>query len=95
VAALISLGTPADVAGQAYGYDFLRECAKPKLFVSGARDEFGPPGEVERVVAGAAEPKLLVRIPEADHFFEGHLLALERTVVDWVRATLPETKQPL
>lgn len=95
VAALISLGTPVEVAGQAYSYDFLRQCAKPKLFVSGARDEFGPPGEVERVVASAAEPKLLVRIPEADHFFEGHLPDLEGALVDWVRATLPGLSQPL
>ena len=70
VAALISLGTPVDVEGQAYAYDFLRDCAKPKLFVSGARDEFGPLGEVERIVAAAAEPKRLLRIPGADHFFE-------------------------
>ncbi len=75
-AALISMGTPVDVAGQGYDYGFLRACAKPKLFVSGARDEFGPPGEVERIVATAAEPKHLVCIPVADHFFEGHLPAV-------------------
>src|SRR5574341_2172350 len=62
VAALISLGTPVDVQGHAYAYEFLRECAKPKLLISGARDEFGPLGEVERIVGGATEPKRLVRI---------------------------------
>jgi alpha/beta superfamily hydrolase len=88
VAALISLGTPVSVDGQAYAYDFLRACEKPKLFVSGARDEFGPPGEVERIVAIAAEPKLLVRIPGADHFFEGQLPAVQTAIEDWLRETL-------
>src|SRR5574341_1214519 len=82
VAVLISLGTPVDVEGQAYAYDFLRDCAKPKFFVSGARDEFGPLGEVERIVATAAEPKRLVRIPGADHFFEGRLRALENAIAE-------------
>jgi len=91
VAALISLGTPVDVEGQAYAYDFLRDCAKPKLFVSGARDQFGPLGEVERIVAGAAEPKRLVRIPGADHFFEGRLPALESAIAEWLPAALVHT----
>ena len=88
VAALISLGTPVDAAGQAYDYDFLRDCAKPKLFVSGARDEFGPPGEVERIVSNAAEPKRLVRIPGADHFFEGRLPAVGSAIEEWLPAAL-------
>lgn len=88
VAALISLGTPVDVEGQAYAYDFLRDCTKPKLFVSGARDEFGPPGEVERIVSAAAEPKRLVRIPGADHFFEGRLPAVGSAIEEWLPAAL-------
>ena len=95
VRALIALGTPVDVEGHAYAYDFLRDCSKPKLFVSGARDEFGPLGEVERIVATAAEPKRLVRIPGADHFFEGRLPALESAIAEWLRSILPDTDQPL
>ena len=88
VAALIALGTPADIDGQTYAYDFLRECRKPKLFVSGAHDEFGPRGEVERMVAAEAEPKHLVRIPGADHFFEGHLPAVSHAIEEWLRDRL-------
>jgi len=95
VAALISLGTPVNVEGNAYDYGFLRDCAKPKLFVSGGRDEFGPPGEVERIVAAAAEPKRLVRVPDADHFFEDQLPALERAIDDWLPSILSGTSQPL
>jgi len=33
------------VDDRAYDFDFLRSCTKPKLFVSGSRDQFGPPGK--------------------------------------------------
>ena len=88
VRALIALGTPVNVEGQDHAYDFLRDCRKPKLFVSGAHDEFGPPGEVERIVAAAAEPKRLVRVPGADHFFEGHLPAVSGAIEEWLPAAL-------
>jgi uncharacterized protein len=64
VKALIGVGTPvAPVAANGsaaglYTFDFLRDCAKPKLFVSGARDQFGPRAKLEelvRVGAGAEE----------------------------------------
>ena len=42
VAGIISLGTPVEAEGRLYAYNFLRECAKPKLFISGAHDEFAP-----------------------------------------------------
>jgi len=45
-----------------------RDCAKPKLFVSGARDQFGPRAKVEALVASLPEPKKLVLIEGADHF---------------------------
>lgn len=92
VAALISLGTPVDVEDHAYDYSFLRDCAKPKLFVSGARDEFGPVGEVEHIVATAAEPKRLVRVPGADHFFEGRLPAVQSAIEDWLPSALAMTR---
>ncbi|MGH9669816.1 MAG: alpha/beta hydrolase [Terriglobales bacterium] len=93
VAALISLGTPVDTEGRAY--DFLHDCSKPKLFVSWARDEFGPLGEVERIVATAAEPKRLVRVPGADHFFEGRLPAVQSAIENWLPEALPGARQPL
>ena len=92
VRALIALGTPVDVEGQSYAYDFLRDCTKPKLFVSGARDEFGPAGEVERIVAAAAEPKHLVRVPGADHFFEGRLPAVGSAIEEWLLTALARTR---
>jgi uncharacterized protein len=63
VRALIGVGTPvAPVAADAeeprvYTFDFLRNCAKPKLFVNGARDQFGPRAKLEALLASVPEPK--------------------------------------
>jgi hypothetical protein len=66
---LVALGLPVRAEGRDYEYEFLRNCTQPKLFISGDRDPFGPVAEVEAAVALAHEPKELVWIPEADHFF--------------------------
>src|SRR5262249_58855177 len=74
---LIGVGTPAVPVAEdtetprTYTYEFLQSCTKPKLFVSGARDQFGPKEKLEALVASAAEPKKLVLIEGGDHFFEG------------------------
>ena len=74
VAALIALGLPAvPVDSRVYDFEFLRTCTKPKLFVSGSRDHYGPPGKLEALVSTFADPKKLVRIEAGDHFFEGRL----------------------
>lgn len=69
VAGLIALGLPVHAEGRDYQYDFLSSCRQPKLFVSGNRDQYGPVAWVEAAVRLAAEPKELVWIADADHFF--------------------------
>jgi alpha/beta superfamily hydrolase len=94
VQALIGVGTPvvpvaADAeAPRIYKFDFLRACAKPKLFVSGARDQFGPRAKLEELVASVPEPKKLVVIEGADHFFEGRLREVREAIESWVRQTI-------
>jgi alpha/beta superfamily hydrolase len=88
VVALISLGTPVGAEGRFYTYAFLEGCTKPKLFSSGALDPYGPREELERLVAAAPEPKKLVLIEGAGHFFEGHLAEMQAAVQDWVAATV-------
>lgn len=86
VRALIALGLPAvAVEGRVYDFEFLRQCAKPKLLVSGSRDPFGPPGKLEALVDTFAEPKKLVRIEAGDHFFEGRLREMRETIETWVK----------
>ena len=49
----------------------------PALFLVGERDTFGPPGDLERFVAGSGR---IVEVEGADHFFEGRLDALEEEI---------------
>ncbi len=93
VRALIALGLPAvpvavRTEDRAYDFEFLRECTKPKLFVSGSRDQFGPTGKLEALVNTFAEPKKLVRIEAGDHFFEGRLKEMRAAIEEWTRETL-------
>jgi alpha/beta superfamily hydrolase len=91
VAAVIGIGTPvvpvaADTEeARVYTFDFMRDCAKPKLFVSGARDQFGPRAKLEALVASLPEPKKLALIEGADHFFEGRLRELREAIETWIR----------
>jgi uncharacterized protein len=85
VHALISLGAPVRIEGRGYGYQVLSDCTKPKLFVSGGQDQFGQRQELERLVANIPEPKKLVIIEGADHFFAGHLAEMKCAIEDWVR----------
>lgn len=88
VKALISLGTPVAAEGRAYTYEFLQDCAKPKLFVSGDRDQFGPAERLYEVTQAAAEPKRFVIIHGADHFFAGQLSAMRSAIEFWVRDSI-------
>ena len=91
VRALIAVGTPVvPVAAsteepRVYTYDFLRDCTKPKLFVSGARDQFGPEAKLQALVTSLSEPKKLVTLEGADHFFEGRLRELREVIEGWIR----------
>jgi uncharacterized protein len=94
VQAVVGVGTPvAPVAEDSeqpreYSFDFLRECAKPKLFVSGARDQFGPRAKLEALVGSMPEPNKLVLIEGADHFFEGRLREMRQAIEGWLKETL-------
>ena len=86
VKAMIAVGTPvAAIDNRSYDFKFLQSCTKPKLFVSGARDQFGPRAELERLATLVSEPRKLVLIEGADHFFEGRLRELRETIESWVR----------
>ena len=72
VSGLVGLGLPVRALGRDYSYGFLPGCGSvPKLFVSGDHDEFSPRGVLESVLVAAAEPKRIVWVEGADHFFAG------------------------
>ena len=101
VTAIIALGTPvritAEQAAQSGGpaegrgcmnSAYLQGCSKPKLFLSGANDQFADRAALEELVSGLPEPKELVLIDGTGHFFEGHLDAMRETIERWLEKTL-------
>ena len=84
VKGLILVGTPVNAEGRVYSYELLHESTLPKLMVSGDRDQFAGVAQLETIFAAAAEPKRLVVIRGADHFFSGHLDELREAVRGWV-----------
>ncbi len=89
VKAVIGLGVPLNpVDERSYDLDVLRSCKKPKLFVSGSRDQFGPRAKLEELVSALPEPKKLVIIDSADHFFEGRLREMREAIEIWIKDTI-------
>jgi alpha/beta superfamily hydrolase len=68
---LLAAGFSTRLGGTAY----LDTCSVPKIFIQSTNDQFAPRAEFEKAYAGFAEPKRVVWIEAADHFFAG---ALER-----------------
>ena len=87
VKAVISAGLPVVPAAdeRTYDFGFLQTCSKPKLFVSGARDQYGPRAKLEQLVNSLPEPRRLVLIEGADHFFAGRLRELRETIEKWLK----------
>ena len=94
VRAVIGLGTPvAAVEDRIYDFEFLKNCDKPKLFVSGTRDQFGPQAKLKQLVESLPEPKKLVMIEAADHFFEGRLREMRDAIEPWVREVTAQGRE--
>jgi alpha/beta superfamily hydrolase len=69
---LVALGLPVRAEGRDYTYDFLPTLGPiPKLFISGDSDAFSPRGILEAVLTTAPQPKQIIWIESADHFFAG------------------------
>jgi uncharacterized protein len=78
VVGLLGMGLPVEM--DRYEYSYLADADKPVLVVQGERDEFGP-GEVVAATLGDLGPTItLVRVPDADHYFTGHLEELKDAV---------------
>jgi uncharacterized protein len=89
VAALIGIGLPLNpVDERSYDLSALQSCHKPKLFVSGSRDQFATRTNLEALVNSLPEPKKLVIIETADHFFEGRLREMRDAIETWLEETI-------
>jgi alpha/beta superfamily hydrolase len=81
VAALVGLGIPVNDSDLSY----LLTCAKPKLFLQGALDQFGWQRNIEALFQKMPEPKELVFIPGGDHFFANKLDQMAAALDAWLR----------
>ncbi|MFQ5790746.1 MAG: alpha/beta hydrolase [Acidobacteriota bacterium] len=85
VRALFALGFPSASLPDT---SFLDGCRKPRLFVQGQKDEFGPGEELLALAESLPEPRSVVILPGSDHFFNGYLDELEEAISRWI-ATRP------
>jgi hypothetical protein len=90
VRAAFALGFPVALDGHALT---LEPARKPRLFVQGELDEFGPGQALRALVESLPEPRELVVIPGARHFFDGHLDGLQGALADWAE-TRPWEARP-
>jgi hypothetical protein len=88
VRALALLGLPLEAFNRSYHYPCLADCRLPKLFLSGAEDAYAPAAQLTAVAASATEPKQLVLLPHANHFFTGQLEPLKATLAGWLKEQL-------
>ena len=79
---LVVAGTPVSTQD----FSDVKVCAKPKLFVQGARDQFGAVTDLEQWIATLSEPKVLRVIEGAGHFFEGRLEELSQAVSGFIQS---------
>lgn len=86
VAELVALGAPVNSAD----FTYLGSCAKPKLFVQGANDQFGDAHKLEALATSLPGETSFVRVEGADHFFTGKLEEEGRAIAGWLVERHPE-----
>jgi alpha/beta superfamily hydrolase len=89
VRALVALGFPMSMVKDP---SFLDACARPRLFVQGANDVFGPGPVLRDSVARLPDPKTIAVVSDADHFFSGHLEEMQEAVRAWATTRPWETR---
>jgi hypothetical protein len=82
VTRLIGLGLPVN----ACDFSYLRDCAKTKLIIQGGKDQFGSRASIEALCTTLPEPKRIVVVEGADHFFEGRLAEVSVAITDWIES---------
>jgi alpha/beta superfamily hydrolase len=80
VRAVVALGFPSSMSTALESFDAR---GRPLLFVQGERDTLGPAAALRETVTAMPEPRQIVIVPEADHFFTGQLDALHDAVSAW------------
>jgi alpha/beta superfamily hydrolase len=79
IVGLFGIGLPVDLDDR-YDYGYLADVDKPILVVQGENDEFGSGAQVASELARLGGHISVVRVPETDHYFAGHLDELRAAV---------------
>jgi alpha/beta superfamily hydrolase len=78
---LIGVALPTGVGDPS----FLLTVSKPKLLISGDRDNYSPIPSLQSLFAKLPEPKALVTVQGADHFFWGQEEEVAKAAVEFLR----------
>ena len=85
LAGFAALGLPTHAEGRDYSYPYFPALSFPKLFLSGDRDQYAPVEQLRAAVGAARQPCDFVLIPQADHFFTGHLAPMQAALGEWLQ----------
>lgn len=88
VRALVALGLPTQNGNRTYHYPSFEQNPLPKFFISGDCDEFARTDQLTMIVASMADPKRLALIQGSDHFFTGHMSAMQKLLAAWLKEQL-------
>jgi alpha/beta superfamily hydrolase len=66
-------------------FEEMQTCPTPKLVIQGTADDICKPENLDRVFPTWAEPKRLMKVEGASHFFDKHLAALADAVLEGLR----------
>ena len=84
VRALVAISLPLGMME----LDAVKTCPKPKMFVSGSKDDFTSVNELNEFCQSCAEPKECAVIDGADHMWEGYEARLAKKVSDFLSRSL-------
>jgi alpha/beta superfamily hydrolase len=83
VTQVIGLGLPVDTIDMS----FLTACETSKLIIQGGSDQFGARARIDGLFATLPQPKRLVIVEGADHFFTGQLDKVGTAIDAWLADT--------
>jgi alpha/beta superfamily hydrolase len=84
IRALAAVSPPLNM----FDFEFLKSCLKPKLLISGSRDDLIPISQFLKFCRNLPEPRECVSIEGADHFWWGYESRLATEVTDFFSRVL-------
>ena len=79
---LIGIGVVVNDKDDKYDYAAVRASEKPKFLIHGGLDELSPAKSIRKFYGELAEPRELVVIDDADHYFDGHVSEVADAIED-------------